>query len=307
MTATSPRSQSMTGLDWLCLIALSILWGGSFLFAKVAVAAIPPLTLVLLRVALAALALLVVLRIAGLRLPATPRTWLDFAGMGILNNLIPFGLIFQGQTEIGAGLAAVINGMTPFWTALFARAAGIEPLPGSKLAGIAIGIAGLAVMIGPAALAGLDASVMAQIAVVGATISYGCAGVFGRRFRTLPPLVSATGQLSASSILILPVALLVDRPWSLPVPGAEVVLSVVALALLSTALAYILFFRVLASAGATNVMLVTQLVPVSAMLLGVAVLGETVTDRQLLGLALIAVGFACIDGRLLARLRPAQG
>lgn len=307
MTATSPHSQSMSGLDWLCLIALSVLWGGSFLFAKVAVAVIPPLTLVLLRVALAALALLVVLRIAGLRLPAKPRTWLDFAGMGILNNLIPFGLIFQGQTEIGAGLAAVINGMTPFWTALFARAAGAEPLPGAKLAGIAIGVAGLAVMIGPAALAGLDASVMAQIAVVGATISYGCAGVFGRRFRALPPLVSATGQLSASSILILPVALLVDRPWSLPVPGTEVVLSVAALALLSTALAYILFFRVLASAGATNVMLVTQLVPVSAMLLGVVVLGETVTDRQLLGLALIAVGFACIDGRLLARLQAATG
>jgi drug/metabolite transporter (DMT)-like permease len=305
MNATaSPR---MSGLDWLCLTVLSLLWGGSFLFAKVAVAAVPPLTLVLARVALAALALLVVLRVAGYRLPADRRTWIDFAGMGILNNLIPFGLIFQGQTEIGAGLAAVINGMTPFWTALIARAAGAEPLPVAKLAGIAIGIVGLAVMIGPAALAGFDASVVAQLAVVGATVSYGCAGVYGRRFRALPPLVTATGQLSASSLLVLPAALLVDRPWALPVPGLDVAASVLALALVSTALAYILFFRVLASAGATNVMLVTQLVPVSAMLLGVTVLGETVTDRQLIGLALIAAGFACIDGRLLARLRPAPG
>lgn len=297
----------MSGPDWLCLIVLSLLWGGSFLFAKIAVAAVPPLSLVLARVALATLALLVVLRIAGLRLPTGSRVWLDFAGMGVLNNLIPFGLIFYGQTEIGAGLAAVINGMTPFWTALIARAAGAEPLSAAKLAGIGLGIVGLAVMVGPAALVGLDASVLAQIAVVGATVSYGCAGVFGRRFRAVPPLVTATGQLTASSLLILPVVLLVDQPWSLPVPGPAILGSVAGLALLSTALAYILFFRVLASAGATNVMLVTQMVPVSAMLLGVAVLGETVTDRQLLGLALIAAGFACIDGRLLSRRRPAPG
>lgn len=291
----------MTGPDWLCLLALSGLWGGAFLFAKIAVGAVPPLTLVLARVGLAAVALLVVLRIAGLRLPAGRRPWLDFAAMGILNNLIPFGLIFHGQVEIGAGLAAVINGMTPFWTALIARAAGAEPLAGTKLAGIAVGVAGLAVMIGPAALAGLDASVAAQLAVVGATVSYGCAGVFGRRFRTLPPLVTATGQLAASSLLILPVALLADRPWALPIPGPEVIAAVAALALFSTALAYILFFRILASAGATNVMLVTLLIPVSAMLLGVLVLGETVTGRQLLGLALIAVGLAGIDGRLFSR------
>lgn len=308
MTAPSaphPRIGPMSGPDWLCLLALSALWGGAFLFAKVAVGAVPPLTLVLARVGLAALVLLVVVRVAGLRLPAERRAWLDFAGMGILNNLIPFGLIFHGQVEIGAGLAAVINGMTPFWTALIARAAGAEPLSAAKLVGVAVGIAGLAVMIGPAALAGLDASVMAQLAVVGATVSYGCAGVFGRRFRALPPLVTATGQLSASSLLILPVALLVDRPWTLDVPGIEVIGSVLALAVFSTALAYILFFRILASAGATNVMLVTLLIPVSAMLLGVLVLGETVSARQLLGLGLIAVGLAGIDGRLLARRRLA--
>ena len=131
--------------------------------------------------------------------------------------------------------------------------------------------------------------------------------MFGRRFRALPPLVTATGQLTASSLLILPVALLADRPWSLPLPGAEVTGAILALALFSTALAYLLFFRILASAGATNVMLVTLLIPVSAMLLGVLVLGEVVTGRQRLGLALIAAGLACIDGRLRARLRAAYG
>src|SRR3546814_5587798 len=140
----------MTGLDWLCLRALSVLWGGSFFFAMVAVATVPPFTLVAARVGLAALALLVVARLAGLRLPADRRTWLAFAGMGILNNLIPFVLIFYGKTVIGAGLAAVINGMTPFWTALIARAVGVEQLSGSKVAGIAIGFGGLAVMRGPA-------------------------------------------------------------------------------------------------------------------------------------------------------------
>lgn len=302
--ATAPR---MTGTDWLCLLTLSALWGGSFFFGKVAVAAIPPLTLVLARVALAALALLAVARLAGLRLPTDGRTWLAFAGMGILNNLIPFGLIFFGQATIGAGLAAVINGMTPFWAALIARAVGAEPLPVSKLAGIAVGFAGLAVMIGPAALAGLDASLIAQLAVVGATISYGCASVFGRRFRAVPPLVTATGQLSASSLLIMPFALVVDRPWTLGMPDPMVIGAVVGLALLSTSLAYILFFRILASAGATNVSLVTLLIPVSAMLLGALILGETVTVRQSLGLLLIALGMVFIDGRLPARLRVAAG
>ncbi|MEQ8393796.1 DMT family transporter [Thalassobaculum sp.] len=302
--AAAPR---MTGLDWICLLTLSALWGGSFFFGKVAVAVVPPLTLVLARVGLAALALLVVVRVAGLRLPVDYRLWLAFAGMGILNNLVPFGLIFYGQTTIGAGLAAVINGMTPFWAALLARAVGAEPLAFGKLAGIAIGFAGLAVMIGPAALGGLDTSLIAQLAVVGATISYGCASVFGRRFKALPPLVTATGQLSASSLLVLPLALLIDRPWTLAMPEPVVLGAIVALALFSTSLAYILFFRVLANAGATNVSLVTLLVPVSAMVLGVLVLGEAVTSRQLLGLALIALGMVFIDGRLMARMRPAAG
>lgn len=291
----------MTLIDWIALLALSMLWGGSFFFGKLAVAEIPPLTLVLARVGLAAMALLVLLRVLGIALPRDPKRWRDFAGMGALNNLIPFGLIFYGQIEIGAGLAAVINGMSPFWSALIARGVGVETLPPAKIAGVLVGFTGLAVMIGPAALAGFDASLIAQLAVVGATISYGCAAVFGRRFRGQPPMVTATGQLTGSTALILPFALLIDAPWTLPTPSTAAISATIALALVSTAWAYILFFRILASAGATNVLLVTLLVPVSAMLLGVAFLGEAITSRELAGIAAIAIGIALIDGRVVDR------
>lgn len=301
-----PADTRMTGLDWLLLIALSVLWGCSFLFGRIAVAEVPPLTLVLARVGIAAIALHAVLRVAGIRFAPDSVRWRDYAVMGLLNNLVPFGLIFFGQLEIGAGLAAVINGMTPFWSALIARAAGAERLPLRKAVGVILGFAGLAVTVGPAALEGLDSPLIAQIAVVGATISYGAASVFGRRFAGQTPLVTATGQLSASSLMILPLALVVDMPWALPIPSQAAMGSVVGLALISTALAYILFFRVLASAGATNVALVTLLIPVSAIALGAAILGEAVEPRQIGGMALIALGLAVIDGRLLSLISDRQ-
>lgn len=301
-----PADTRMTALDWSLLIALSILWGGSFLFGRIAVAEVPPLTLVLARVGIAALALHVVLRARGLAFAPDRAGWRDYLAMGLLNNLIPFGLIFFGQIEIGAGLAAVINGMTPFWSALMARAAGVERLSPRKAAGVLLGFAGLAVTVGPAAVEGLDAPLIAQLAVVGATISYGAASVFGRRFRTQPALLTATGQLTASTLLVLPLALLVDMPWTLAMPGPAVLGAVVGLALFSTALAYILYFRVLASAGATNAALVTLLVPVSAIALGAVFLGETVEARQIGGMALIALGLTVIDGRLTGRLGAAR-
>ncbi|MFX4223007.1 MAG: DMT family transporter [Thalassobaculum sp.] len=301
-----PADTRMSALDWLLLAALSILWGGSFLFGRIAVAEVPPLTLVLARVGIAALALHVVLRVMGISFAPGPAGWRDYLAMGTLNNLVPFGLIFFGQIEIGAGLAAVINGMTPFWSALMARAAGVERLSLRKATGVLLGFGGLAVTVGPAALDGLDAPLIAQFAVVAATVSYGAASVFGRRFKGQPPLLTATGQLTASSLLVLPLALIVDMPWTLATPGAAILGAVLGLALLSTALAYILYFRVLASAGATNVALVTLLIPVSAIALGALVLGEAVEPRQIGGMALIALGLAVIDGRVTALLGTAR-
>ena len=287
---------------WGLLIALSIIWGGSFLFARIAVLEVPPLTLVFLRVGLAALALNVFLLFQSRAFGHSRALWLNFAMMGLLNNVIPFGLIFYGQTEIGAGLAAIVNSMTPIWTLIIAHfATNDERLALHKTIGILLGFAGVAVLIGTDAFAGSSGSVWGQVAVLGATISYGFASVFGRRFAQVPPVETARGQLTMSSLIILLPVLFIDQPWHLPVPSSAAIWSIVALALICTAYAYLLFFKILASAGAVNVSLVTFLVPPSAIILGIIVLGESLSGRQLIGMAIIMAGLIVIDGRLLKR------
>lgn len=294
----------MGATEWLLLLTLSVLWGGSFFFAKIAVAEVPPLTLVFLRVAIAAAALHLVVRAAGLSMAVGWPVWAAFFGMGLLNNVIPFSLIFWGQQQIGAGLAAILNATTPLFTVLVAHALTVdERASGARLAGVVIGLAGVALMMGPDAFGGFSASLAAQLACIGAAISYAFAGVFGRRFKSLPPMVTACGQVSASSVMMLPLALVVDNAPALPLPSVMAILAILALALVSTALAYIIFFRILKSAGATNLLLVTFLIPVSAILLGVVVLGETLHIRHLVGMAAIGLGLACIDGRLVRRFR----
>lgn len=301
-----PNPQRMGPTEWVLLIALSILWGGSFFFVGVAVAELPPFTIVLLRVALAAIALHLALRALGVAMPWNRNAWLAFFGMGLLNNAIPFSLIVWGQTQIASGLASILNATTPLFTVLVAHVlTADERLTRARLAGVLLGIAGVVVMIGPAAMADLGRDVLAQLAVLAAALSYACAGVFGRRFKRMAvaPLATAAGQVSASSLLILPLALMVDRPWTMPVPGVTALAAILGLALLSTALAYYLFFRILAAAGAVNLLLVTFLIPVSAILLGCLVLGEVLTLAQLAGMALIGAGLAAIDGRVPTALR----
>lgn len=301
-----PNPQRMGPTEWVLLIALSILWGGSFFFVGVAVAELPPFTIVLLRVALAAIALHLALRALGVAMPWNRDAWLAFFGMGLLNNAIPFSLIVWGQTQIASGLASILNATTPLFTVLVAHVlTADERLTRARLAGVLLGIAGVVVMIGPAAMADLGRDVLAQLAVLAAALSYACAGVFGRRFKRMAvaPLATAAGQVSASSLMILPLALMVDRPWTMPVPGVTALAAILGLALLSTALAYYLFFRILAAAGAVNLLLVTFLIPVSAILLGCLVLGEVLTLAQLAGMALIGAGLAAIDGRVPTALR----
>lgn len=297
-------NRTMGAMEWGLLVGLSFVWGGSFVLNAVALEALPPFTVVLVRVASAALALHLLVRALGLSLAVGGGTWAAFCVMGAINNAIPFSLIVSGQTQIAAGLAAILNASTPFWTILFANLfTADEKMTANRLLGVVVGIAGVAVMVGPSLLGGLGLNVLAQLAIVGAAMSYGMAGVYGRRFRGRPPLVVATGQVTASTAMLLPVACLVDRPWTLPLPGVEVWLALAALGLVCTAFAYIIFFRLLASAGATNLALVTLLVPVFAILFGVTLLGESLGWRQLGGMALIACGLAAIDGRLLRRLR----
>lgn len=286
------------------LLALSILWGGSFFFVGIAVKELPPITIVTLRVTIAALALLTVCRVLGYSLPRKPEVLRAFLIMGLLNNIIPFSLIVWGQTHIASGVASILNATTPLFTVLVAHMMTTdEKLSANKLAGVIIGFVGVATMIGPAALTGERSSLWGQLAILGAAISYAFAGIFGRRFKAMgvPPLVTATGQISASSLVLIPVALLVDRPWTLAMPSGETWAALFGIALLSTALAYLIFFRILSSAGATNLALVTFLIPVSAIVLGSLVLGEQLALKHLIGMAMIATGLVAIDGRLLQR------
>jgi len=292
----------MTATEWGMLIALSLLWGGSFFFNGLAVRELPTFTVVVLRVGFGALVLLMVLSVRGLRLPAEGRVWRAFFGMGLLNNVIPFSLIVWGQTYVASGVASILNATTPLFTVVVAHLlTADEKMTGGRLLGVLVGFSGVVVMIGGAAFhhgAGLEA--IAPLTFLGAALSYALSSVYGRRFNAwgLSPMTAATGQVCGSSLILLPLALLVDRPWTLPMPGPATWGAVAGLAVLSTAVAYILFFRILGSAGATNIMLVTFLVPVSAILLGIAFLGETLLPRHVAGMALIGLGLAAIDGRL---------
>lgn len=312
MPGNAPPRRTMTPLEWGMLLILSVVWGGSFFFNRVAVQELPVFTVVVSRVALAAIILTVILRLRGERLPTSGRVWAAFFGMGFLNNAVPFLLIVWGQQFIASGVASILNASTPLFTVLFAHFLTTdEKLSGGRLAGVLIGFAGVAVMIGPDAFRALGSNLAAQLACLGAAVSYAFAGIFGRRFRAMgvTPITTAAGQVIASSTMLLPVMLVVDRPWTLPVPSVAALAALVALAAVSTAFAYVLFFRILSTAGATNIVLVTFLVPVSAILLGVAFLGERLRPEHLAGMALIGAGLAAIDGRLWRRLssRAARG
>ena len=294
---------TMSSRDWLLLLVLSVLWGGSFFFVEVALAELGPLTVVTGRVALAAAALIGMVYLGGGRMPLAPRLWGAFLVMGALNNLIPFSLIAWGQVHIDSGLASILNATTPLFTVVLAHfLTAEERLTPSRLAGVLLGLSGVAVLIGPEALAGLGLAGLGQVAVLAAALSYAFAGIFGRRFKGLSPAVAAAGMLSATTVMILPMALVVERPWGLS-PSGTTWGAMLGLALLSTAVAYQIYFRILASAGATNLLLVTFLIPVSALLLGVLVLGERPQWTAFAGMALIFGGLAAVDGRLLARLR----
>jgi len=297
-------SKTMGTSEWILLVFLSILWGGSFFFGKVALSELRPFTVVLSRVSIAAIVLNLMVRGTGHRMPSSPSIWAGFLVMGLLNNLIPFSLIFWGQTQISSSLATILNATTPVWTVLLAHYLTVdERLTATRLGGVLFGLIGVVIMIGLDALQGLGMNVVAQLAVIGAAISYGLAGIYGKRFKGTPPIVTAAGQITASTLMMIPVALLVDKPWLLPLPHLNVLGALLGLALLSTALAYVVYFRLLSSVGATNLLLVTFLIPASAILLGVIILGEQLGWSQFVGMGLIGLGLMAIDGRILRLIK----
>ncbi len=297
--ATAQRTMSAS--DWATLLTLSVLWGGSFFFIHVALQGLTPITLVFLRVLLASALLWLVLRATGGAMPRAPRIWGALLVLALLNNVFPFLLFAWSQTQIASGLASILNATTPIWGVIVAHLlTADEKATPNRVAGVLLGFGGVAVMMGGDALAGLGANILPQLACLAATLCYAFAGVHGRRFRGLglTPLATATGQLAMAALVLLPVVLLVDAPWTMTIPPPVVWAALAGLVLLSTGLAYVLFFRLLNSAGATNSMLVTFLIPVTAILLGALVLGERLAPQHFLGMALIALGLVAVDGRL---------
>ncbi len=294
----SIKQLSMNGLTWGLLILLSVRWGGSFFFVELALRDLPTLTIVFTRVTLAALALHLYVLATGQRMPTDLKLWTAFFVMGLINNFIPFSLIVWGQVYIESGLASILNATTPIFAVLLAHfLTQDERMTSNKLAGVILGLAGVIVLIGPESLQGLGSNVWAQLAVISAGVSYAFAGIYGRRFKGVSTTFTATGMLTGSAVMMLPVALIFDRPWTLQ-PSTLSVVGIIALALLSTAAAYLIYFYILSKAGATNVLLVTLLIPASAILLGVVVLGEQLHWTAYTGMVLIFLGLLAVDGRL---------
>ena len=301
MSYQAPR---MGAREWGLLVALSVLWGASFFFFKVLVAAVPPFTIVLGRVGIAAIALNVYLVAQRDTILAPRRLWGAFLVMGLLNNVVPLALIVFCETRVTSSVASILNATTPIFTILAAHLlTDDERLTTAKGYGVALGFLGVAALIGPAALSTSAAGdVVGKLAGLGAALSYAFAGIYGRRFKGVPPIRIATGQVTASTLVLLPLSL-IERPWLLPLPDWRIWGAFLGLGLLCTALAYLIYFRILAVAGATNLLLVTFLLPVSALLLGTVLLRETVSAAAIGGMMLIGLGLAAIDGRLWLALR----
>ncbi len=297
-------AKRMGAVEWGMLLGLAALWGGTFFFVEVALTEMPFAMIVASRVVIAALALNLFLFATGRRMPLSFDLWRSFLAMAILNNVIPFSLIFWGQTQIAGGLAAILNAATPLFTVLLAdRLTPDERLTPARLVAVLLGLVGVVVMIGPDAVRGLGTLVLAQLAVLGAALSYALAGIYGRRFQGQDPTVTACGQLTGSSAVMVGFGLLAGGLWPATMPSLPVIGAVLALALFSTALAYILYFAILARAGASNLLLVTFLIPVTAILLGAAFLSESLDTGHYVGMAIIGLSLAILDGRLLAAIR----
>ena len=283
----------------IMLLLLAAVWGGSFFFAEVALSEVPPLTITLHRVVWAVPILAVIVFLNGIALPRSLSVWGAYLVMGALNNAIPFSLIFWGQTQIESGLASILNGTTAMFAAVVAGLLLVdEPLTAKKIVGALLGIAGVAFIMGPSVLTDFNPSNLAQLAILGATLSYAFAGVWGKTaLAGQTPLMNALGMLVGSTVLMMPIVLVFDGPPNLEL-SASVWGALLGIAALSTALAYVLYFAILVRAGTANLLLVTLLIPPFAIGLGVLFLGEKMGPDAWIGFAIIVLGFAVTDGRL---------
>lgn len=301
-----PGIQRLMGpFEWGVLVFLSIVWGGSFFFVEVALSSLPTITIVATRVAIGAICLHLASLIMGWKLPRNFKGWATLAGMSLLLNVIPFTLIVWGQTILAGGIAAILNATTPLFGVVTAHfLTRDEPMTAAGISGVLIGLLGVTVLIGIEEIMSFGGEILPYLAILAAAQSYALAAVFGRRLvrMGISPMASARGQLTISALLLLPVAAWFEQPWTLQI-SLPSIYAMIALGTLSTALAFVLYFRILATSGATNILLVTLLVPVSAILLGVTILGEILLPRHLAGLFIIGSALVIIDGRAAKRFK----
>ena len=282
----------MTYRQFGLLLLLGTIWGASFMFIKVALPTVPPFTIVFVRTALAGLVLYAVVRHRGRRMPPPGAIWGSFLVMGLLNGAIPYSLINWGEIHIEAGLGAILNSLMPLFTVIFAHfATRDERFSRRKLVGVALGLGGVVLLMGPSVLQGFGSHVLGQLAVAGAAASYAVAAIYGKRLGKDTPLVLATGQMAGGAILVAPLMIVVDKPWTLS-PDLPAVFSLLLLAVTNTALAYVLYYRILAAVGATRLSLVTYIIPMFGVFWGWLILGERLhwTAFAAMGLILASVG-----------------
>jgi drug/metabolite transporter (DMT)-like permease len=293
MDSNHPQSPTIA-VELALLVLLATLWGGSYTFIKLGVATIPPVTLIAARTLIAGVLLLVVMRARGLRLPRDAATWRRFLVQACLNSVIPWTLIAWGERSLDAGLATILNSTSPIFTFFLTLAiAGKETLTLRKLFGVVAGMAGICLIVGVQAFGGLGEQLVAQIATVAATICYAGGAIFSRGFKGLDPIAPAAGSLLCGAAILVPVGLVVDRPWTLA-PSMSSALALLALAVFSTALAFVLYFRLIQTLGSVGTTAQAYLRVPIGVALGVVFLGETLSPTAWVGLTCVVIGVAAM-------------
>ena len=303
MSVRSTTAPTLGVTDWGRLVILSVLWGGSFLFIKIAVTELPPLLVVLARVGIGAAALHMAVRWTQARIPWDRPLAVRLFILALINNVIPFSLIFFGQREIPAGLGAILNSTMPIFSVILAHyLTRDEPMTARRILGVLLGVLGVTVLVGFGAITGSVRELIGMAAIILACLSYSLGAIYARRFPSLSSAALAEGQLVCAALFLLPIVMVVDQPWTLPPPSLSAGLAVLALAILCTSIAYLLYFHVIKTSGASNASLVTLLIPISGVILGALVLHEPIHLEQLAGMALIISGLLVIDGRFFHKL-----
>lgn len=293
------QNHTMNIREWGLLIVISIVWGLSFFFIEIALLELQPFTLVFYRIGIAAMILIVLVYSSGQRIPFDLQSWKKFFILGLFNNFLPFTLISWGQLHITSSLASILNATTPLITVFLAHyLTRDERMTGNRLAGVIVGIAGVSLLVGPEALRGMSSHTLGQLAIIGAACSYAYGGIYIRELKHVPVLTAISGTLISATLMTFCCVLLFEYPLVMSMQ-IKTLSSLLGMSVLGTAIAYILYFKLIRTAGATNTLLVTFLVPITALLLGVLILKESISSLAIIGMLVVFSGLVLVDGRVL--------